>query len=107
MNGHLPFQPVKSQAIDVTVGKRTYRVCSEGQYDFILMAAREEIIQKAAMEQKSLTDDEINKEIEAYKETCPYATIAILFSKMSPSERQRWQDNYRFSGIYRSTANDS
>lgn len=39
--------------------------------------------------------------VEKGREFLPYATTQWILARLSPEERQRWRDNYRFSGVSR------
>ena len=101
MQGHMSPQPTKGQLLEIDFQGRTYKICSKGQMNFIMAMAVQKIQTKAAEEGRQLSDEDMKKEMEEYKENCGYAVLSELLAKVSPEERQRWETNYRFAGISR------
>lgn len=96
-----PELPAKSQEVCVTVPDgRSYVVCSKGQYEMLRAARRQQVMAEAGMAGRTMTDEGIEEAVESWlRDECPYAPLDLILSKMSPDERERWKQNYRFSGI--------
>lgn len=101
MQGREPLQPIKSQLTQVGFNGKLYSICTQGQMNYLVAVARNSIINEAAREGRVLTEEDIEKAIEIFKEDCGYAVLTELLAKVSPEERQRWETNYRFAGVSR------
>lgn len=99
MNGREPLQPIKSQLIEISFGGKTYKICSKGQMNYIMAIGLNEIMRAASGNQKQLSEDQVQEELKKYKENCGYAILNDLLEQVSPEERERWKNNYRFSGV--------
>jgi len=99
MNGNMSPLPTKGQMIEIMFGGKTYKICSEGQMNYLLAVGLNAIQMRATQENKALSEEELKKELQQYRENCGYAVLNDLLVKVSPEERERWKTNYRFSGI--------
>ena len=106
MNGNLTPFPIKSQMTEISFQGRTYKVCSEGQMNYILAVGLQEIQMKAASENKQLSEQELKEELKKYKENCGYGLIDEILAKVSPEERERWKMNYRYAGIVKRSSKE-
>lgn len=45
------------------------------------------------------SEKQVEDLVQKNRELLPYATLDWILEKLPPDERQRWKDNYRFSGV--------
>lgn len=103
MNGQarpIPGMP-KGSAMSITVKDgRTFAICSPGQMAYLRQAAIEDIMLAASERNETIRDQEqLDRLLDQWQETCPYATLAWVLAKLSPQEQKDWATRYRFQGI--------
>jgi len=93
--------PVKNQLMSITYNGKTYGICEQGQLDYVLSVGKEDILSQAAMKKERLSEKELAKRLEEYRDNCGYATLEFVLAKMTPAEREQWAINYRFQPFTR------
>jgi len=97
-----------NQEISVTLADgRTFAVCSQGQYKYLLEQARNLII--AQMIDDGIVTDDIDaneavvaQKLEDWQENkSQFAPLDWILDRMSNAEREEWKMKYRFGGVTR------
>jgi hypothetical protein len=93
--------PTKNQELSITYGGRSYAICAQGQLDYLIMQAREQILFDAAERREQVTEEFLEKKLEEFKVNCGFATLDWMLNKMNPQEKEIWAANYRFCPVTR------
>lgn len=95
---------VKSQVVDVTLKGLNYRLVSPEEMIIKIQEGELSVSLHAAAAKETLTPEEKAKRLDKWIETCGFATVDWILSKLTPEQRTQWEMSYRFSGIWRSNA---
>lgn len=93
--------PVKNQETSIEYKGKIYALASEGQMEYILNQAKEQMLFDAATSKKPLSPDELSAKLNEFADNCGYATLDYVLAKMTPAEREEWKVKYRFAPITR------
>ena len=93
--------PLSNQEMSITLGGKTWVICSEGQLEWIKKQAKEQFQVEAY--DNNLKEDKhteyIENRLKEYENQCEYITLTKALSMMTPKERQAWENWYRFTPI--------
>lgn len=97
----VPTHPTKNQETAIDFKGKTYAVCTDGQMNFLIEMAKDKFRAEAFDKKVKLSEEELEKKLKEYRETCGYATLDWILGQMTPQERTDWQNKYRFTPIMR------
>lgn len=91
---------VSGQTMTTLLQGKEYVICDDGQYAYVKHSNRMRIATEAREAKEKLSEEMLDQRLAQWlSNDCTYITVDKLLDKMTPDERQRWKDSYRFSGI--------
>ena len=94
--------PTSNQETSISHNGKNYAVVSAEQLEYMVDQKRQQTVYDFMEQRKTITDEELNKILEEFKENCGYATLESILKKMTEQERKEWEIKYRFTPISRS-----
>ena len=93
--------PTSNQETAISYGGKTFAIVSAEQLEYMVDQKRQQTMFENMEQRKTITDEELSKVLEDFKENCGYSTLANVLGKMTAQERKEWEHKYRFTPISR------